>query len=142
MALITRPHRRSRRQAPPCHPQGRRCEAQLRSHRQRGKYPGNYKISGLTSLQLTTDEITCTPRAVQEHLKKLRKIAQAEGDPTAAGKSTTTPPVKAARKATATPTGVKKTRKPAAAGKGKKGKAAANVDDAGTGALASPLFSG
>ncbi|CAF9921978.1 MAG: hypothetical protein ALECFALPRED_001987 [Alectoria fallacina] len=79
---------------------------------------------------LTTDDVTCTPRAVQEHLKKLRKVAQAEADPTAPGKSTITTPVKAARKAAATPNGVKKTRKPATAGKGKKGKAAANVDDA------------
>ncbi|KAF6238677.1 hypothetical protein HO173_003183 [Letharia columbiana] len=87
--------------------------------------------------------ITCTPRAVQEHLKKLRKIARADADPTAPGKATTTTPVKASRKAAALPAGVKKTRKPAAlpagvkktrkpaaGAKGKKGKAAANVDDA------------
>lgn len=80
--------------------------------------------------QLTTDEVTCTPRAVQEHLKKLRKIAQADVDPTAPGKAATTTPVKASRKAAATPAGVKKTRKPAAGAKGKKGKAAANVNDA------------
>lgn len=75
-------------------------------------------------------------------MKKLRKVAQAEADPTAPGKSTITTPVKAARKAAATPNGVKKTRKPATAGKGKKGKAAANVDDAGMDPLASSLFSG
>ncbi|KAL9137930.1 MAG: hypothetical protein Q9175_000840 [Cornicularia normoerica] len=88
------------------------------------------KQASLTSLQLTTDEVTCTPRAVQEHLKKLRKIAQAEADPTTPGKATTITPSKASRKVAATPTGAKKTRKPVAGGKGKKGKAAAIVDDA------------
>ena len=101
------------------------------------------KISGLTSLQLSTDEVTCSTRAVQEHLKKLRKIAQAEADPTAPGKPTTTPPAKASRKAAgAAPTGVKKTRKPATGGKGKKGKTPLNVEDAGMDPTASPLFFG
>ena len=80
--------------------------------------------------------VTCTPRAVQEHLKKLRKIAQGAGDSTAQ-----TPPGKATGKAVATPTGVKKTRKPATGGKGKKGKTATNVDDAGMSPIApSPFF--
>lgn len=75
-------------------------------------------------------------------MKKLRKIAQAEADPTTPGKATTITPSKASRKVAATPTGAKKTRKPAAGGKGKKGKAAAIVDDAGMDSFASPLFFG
>ena len=75
-------------------------------------------------------------------MKKLRKVAQADSDPTAPDKSTVTTPVKASRKAAATPTGVKKTRKPASGGKGKKGKSAAIVDDAGTDLIAFLLFLG
>lgn len=89
--------------------------------------------------QLTTDTTTCTPRAVQEHLKKLRKIAQGNADPSSPAKSTIASskassshtPAKTPRKRAATPAnGVKKPRKPAAGGKGKKGKAATVVDDA------------
>lgn len=72
-------------------------------------------------------------------MKKLRKIAQADVDPAAPGKSTTTP-VKTPRKPAATPAGVKKARKPAAGGKGKKSKSAAIVDGAGMDPIASPLF--
>ena len=81
-------------------------------------------------------------------MKKLRKIAQGEAGPTTPSKSNnttaTTTPVKVSRKkAATTSTGVKKTRKPAAGGKGKKGKAV-DVDDDGIDPFdfASPLFFG
>lgn len=66
-----------------------------------------------------------------ERLKRLRKSAQAETDgPT---------PATGSSKAAATPAGVKKTRKPATGGRGKKRKAAVNANDAGMGSLTSPL---
>ena len=87
--------------------------------------------------------VTCTPRAVQEHLKKLRKlVGPVDSNAQSPSKKTATTPAKAARKDAATPTGVKKTRTPTTGGKGKKGKAAIKDDDAGMSPIApSPFFS-
>lgn len=95
------------------------------------------KAPSLTFLQLSTDEIVCTPRAVQEHLKKLRKAALGGADSTTRAESSTASPAKPSVKETVFAARVKKsTRKTATGGKGK-GKAAANADDAGTVPLAS-----
>ena len=74
-------------------------------------------------------------------MKKLRKIVGPVDPNTQTPKKAATTPAKASRKEAATPTGIKKTRKPANGGKGKKGKAASIASDAGMSPIApSPFF--
>ncbi|KAM0805331.1 hypothetical protein BDR22DRAFT_969070 [Usnea florida] len=81
--------------------------------------------------ELTTDVVTCTTRAVQERLKKLRKMVGPVDHNAQTPTKTATTLAQDTRKDAATPTGVKKTGKPAAAGNEKKRKAAVDVSDDG-----------
>ena len=71
-------------------------------------------------------------------MKKLRKMV-GPVDPNTPKKTATT---KASRKDGTTPAGIKKTRKPVAGGKAKKGKAAVNISDAGMSPIAPSPFVG
>ena len=85
--------------------------------------------------------VTCTTRAVQERLKKLRKMVGPVDPNAQTPKKTATTLAQDARKDAATPTGVKKSRKPAAAGNEKKRKAAVDISDDGMSSIApSPFF--
>lgn len=56
--------------------------------------------------ELSTDTITCTPRAVQEQLKKLKKVARKDDDGPETGKDGATPN---AKPKTTTPASKRKT---------------------------------
>ena len=94
-------------------------------NRQVSPSPFPHRLIPNPPFQLTTETTTCTPRAVQEQLKKLRKMAQAGSTtPSTDNKQSTPTPTKsttASRKGAGTGAGVKKSRKPAAAG-GRKGR--------------------
>ena len=101
--------------------------------------PLHPQISGLTNLQLK-----CTTRAVQERLKKLRKLAQTGAETSTAGKSSPKTPSKAPRQKPTPPTKSRKTpSKPSSGGKGKKAaKDKAIADDSGMNTIACSNVSG